>query len=155
MLCGMEDILSQIEKLLIDQPQILRHSKIYSQPRNLKPMHSRLLITDWIERLQSLLCQCKCINKFVLFLRNFIFAQLMCLIYCRWFLPMSNYLDDVRQETTVFGSELLVGPGSGSSLSKFFGPMSRQHTKLYNIQSNDFSFLTYICCAWHEWVNWL
>ena len=52
---------------------------------------------------------------------------------------------------------LRVGPGSGLSLSKCFGPISGLHTKLfYNIQSNDFfSFMMYIFCAHHgdvcEW----
>ena len=37
------------------------------------------------------------------------------------------------------GRAFRVGPGSGLSLSKYFGPISGLHTKLfYNIKSNDF-----------------
>ena len=37
------------------------------------------------------------------------------------------------------GQAFRVGPGSGLSLSKYFGPISGLHTQLfYNIKSNDF-----------------
>jgi len=55
--------------------------------------------------------------------------------------------------------ELSVGPGSGLTLSKYFGPISDLHSKLfYNIRSNNFSI------SWHTfvvptaallWLKWL
>ena len=51
------------------------------------------------------------------------------------------------------------GPGSGSSVSKCFGPILGLHTKLfYNIQSKDFFFcdLHWLYSPrWFLWVKWL
>ena len=52
-----------------------------------------------------------------------------------------------------------VGPGSGLSLSKCFGPISGLHIKLFHdIQSNDFFFRDVHLLSsprWLLWVKWL